>query len=65
MERKVGEKFMQDGEQYVVCRTGLLNQCHLCDLSHPQYGCIGDLEETGDCLSRFRKDRESVHFKKV
>lgn len=72
MTRKIGEKF-EDGENtYIVVRTGrnYPMKCFECDYFH--YGrvlieqtCSGNINITGDCIFNYRDDKTSVIFKKL
>lgn len=64
MERQINEKFFSEyyRNEYEVVESVEKNSCIGCCFCHCKHGCIGILDETGDCRSEFREDGNSVVF---
>lgn len=60
MEREIGEVFMYNGNQYVVCAEE--RDCDGCVFD--DYDCIPMSEIRGTCGAHSRKDEQGVIFKR-
>ena len=68
LERTVGDEFFSGfyGRSYKVCRPKKPNNCSECAFGGGVSNtCKGVLEETGECVARYRTDKQDVIFKEV
>ena len=65
MERKIGEKFTDNGVELEVVKEEDKGNCVGCHYNTPEIGCTKNEKYVGSCTFCFRQDGEDIIFKEV